>query len=237
MDFNTLLLGQDLTYSRLIKFECGSRVCVKERQLHNAYFYAILSATHLYGIITQMKFLFDFFPILLFFICYKFFGIYAATMVAMAASVIQVLAHRLKHNTYEKVHLISMAMILILGGATLFFHNVWFIKWKPTGIYWLSSILFFGSYFFGQKTLIQKMMDKNVNLPQNIWNRLNFAWSGYFLVMGALNLYVAYFFNTDIWVNFKLFGGAGFMLVFVFLQAMYLSKHATEIPIGDASNQ
>ena len=81
------------------------------------------------------------------------------------------------------------------------------------------------------------MMDKNVNLPQNIWNRLNFAWSAYCLVMGALNLYVAYYFSTDIWVNFKLFGGAGFMLIFVFLQAMYLSKHATEMPVSDLSNQ
>ena len=81
------------------------------------------------------------------------------------------------------------------------------------------------------------MMDKNVTLPINIWHRLNFAWAGYFFVMGALNIYVAYTFNTDVWVNFKLFGGAGFMLVFVFLQAVYLSKHATEIPIGETPNQ
>lgn len=175
-----------------------------------------------------MKLLFDFFPILLFFICYKFFGIYTATAIAMLASLVQVIFHRLKYQRYEKLHLISLALILLLGGATLFFHNPWFIKWKPTGIYWLSSIIFFGSAFFGKKTLIQKMMDGNINLPQKIWRRLNFAWALYFVLMGALNLYVAYTYDTDFWVNFKLFGGVGFMLVFVFLQAIYLTRHSVE---------
>lgn len=173
-----------------------------------------------------MKLLFDFFPILLFFVCYKFFGIYSATAVAMAASVAQVLFHRIKHQRYEKLHLISLSLILVLGGATLFFHNPWFIKWKPTGIYWLSSLVFLGSTFIGKKPLIQKMMDGNVCLPAKIWRRLNYAWAVYFILMGSLNLYVAYYYNTDFWVNFKLFGGVGFMLLFVFLQALYLTKHA-----------
>ncbi len=181
-----------------------------------------------------MKLLFDFFPIVLFFMCYKFFGIYNATAVAMVASVSQVIFHRLKHQRYEKLHLISMGLILVLGGATLFFHNPWFIKWKPTGIYWLSSLVFLGSTFIGKKPLIQKMMENNIQLPKKIWNRLNIAWSVYFLCMGGLNLYVAYFYNTDIWVNFKLFGGAGFMLIFVFLQALYLTKHSIEQPTKNA---
>lgn len=175
-----------------------------------------------------MKLLFDFFPILLFFVCYKFFGIYSATAVAMAASVVQVIFHRIKHQRYENMHLISLGLILVLGGATLFFHNPWFIKWKPTGIYWLSSLVFLGSSFIGQKPLIQKMMDGNINLPKKIWLRLNSAWALYFLLMGALNLYVAYYYDTDFWVNFKLFGGAGFMIIFVFIQAMYLTRHAIE---------
>ena len=182
-----------------------------------------------------MKLLFDFFPILLFFICYKFFGIYTATAVAMAASFIQVLFYRIKHQRYEKLHLVSLSLILVLGGATLFFHNPWFIKWKPTGIYWLSSIAFLGSTFIGKKTLIQAMMDKNISLPKKIWLRLNTAWALYFAVMGALNLYVAYYFDTDFWVNFKLFGGAGFMIIFVFLQAMYLTRHAIEHPSDEGT--
>jgi intracellular septation protein len=172
-----------------------------------------------------MKILFDFFPILLFFICYKFFGIYNATAVAMVASLIQVIFHRIKHQRYEKMHLISLALILVLGGATLFFHNPWFIKWKPTGIYWLSSIVFFGSSFIGQKPIIQKMMDGNITLPPAIWHRLNLAWCVFFAVMGGLNLYVAYNYSTDFWVNFKLFGGAGLTLLFIFLQAIYLTRH------------
>ncbi len=177
-----------------------------------------------------MKMLFDFFPIVLFFICYKFYGIYIATAVAMAASLLQVVFHRIKHKRYEKMHVISLGLILVLGGATLFFHNPWFIKWKPTGIYWLSAIAFIASEFVGKKTLIQKMMDGNINLPQKIWVRLNSAWALYFSIMGGLNLYVAYHYDTDVWVNFKLFGGAGFMLVFVFIQAIYLTRHAIEQP-------
>jgi len=175
-----------------------------------------------------MKFLFDFFPIVLFFVAYKFLGIYYATAIAMLGSLAQVLFYRIKHQRYEKLHLASLALILILGGATLFFHNPCFIKCKPTGIYWLSSLVFFGSSFIGKKPLIQKMMDSNINLPEKIWKRLNYAWALYFILMGGLNLYVAYYYNTDFWVNFKLFGGAGFMLLFVFLQALYLTKHAIE---------
>lgn len=175
-----------------------------------------------------MKLLFDFFPIVLFFLAYKFFDIYYATAIAMAASCAQVIFFRLKHQRYEKLHLASLALILVLGGATLFFHNPWFIKWKPTGIYWLSSLVFLGSNFIGTKPIIQKMMDGNVHLPNKIWRRLNYAWALYFMVMGTLNLYVAYHFTTNVWVNFKLFGGAGFMLIFVLLQAVYLTKHAVE---------
>ncbi len=186
-----------------------------------------------------MKILFDFFPIVIFFICYKFYGIYTATAVAMAASVFQVLFHRIKHQHYEKMHLISLALIIVLGGATLIFHNPWFIKWKPTCIYWLSSLVFLGSTFIGKKPIIQKMMDSNIDLPNNIWRRLNLAWCLFFAVMGGLNIYVAYNFSTDFWVNFKLFGGAGMTLVFIFLQAIYLTRHMgrkdlQEQPSGDS---
>ncbi|ASQ45661.1 septation protein A [Legionella clemsonensis] len=183
-----------------------------------------------------MKLLFDFFPILLFFISYKLFGIYNATAVAMAASLFQVIFHRVKHQRYEKIHLISLAIIFILGGATLFFHNPWFIKWKPTGIYWLTSLVFLLSPFVGKKPLIQKMMDGNIKLPTKIWYRLNYAWALFFVLMGSVNLYVAYFYSTDVWVNFKLFGGAGFTLLFVFLQAIYLTRHLIEKEIEQPSN-
>lgn len=175
-----------------------------------------------------MKLLFDFFPILMFFICYKLFDIYTATAVAMGASLFQVVFYRIKTQKYEKMHLISLGLILVLGGATLFFHNPWFIKWKPTGLYWLASLVFMSSSFIGKKPIIQKMMDGNISLPRKIWYRLNSAWALFFMLMGGLNLYIAYYFSTNIWVNFKLFGGAGLTLLFIFMQAMYLAKHVIE---------
>ena len=179
-----------------------------------------------------MKLLFDFFPILLFFICYKFFDIYIATAVAIFASIAQVAFHRIRYQHFDKIQLISLFLIVALGSATLFFHNPWFIKWKPTGIYWLSSIVFLGSLFIGEKTIIQKMMGGSITLEQTIWRRLNIAWAIFFMVMGALNLYVAYHYDTNFWVNFKLFGGAGLTLLFVFLQAIYLSKHNVDTAIS-----
>ncbi len=175
-----------------------------------------------------MKLLFDIFPIILFFICYKVYGIYSATIIAMAASLIQVVWFRIKEQHFEKMHLISLAVIMLLGSATLYFHNPSFIKLKPTGIYWLSAFAFIGSFYIGKKTLIQKMIDGNINLPQPIWNRLNFAWAIFFIIMGMLNLYVAHYYNTDTWVNFKLFGGAGLTLLFVILQSVYLTRHVVE---------
>lgn len=175
-----------------------------------------------------MKLLFDFFPILIFFISYKWFGIFTATAVAMIASLLQVISFRITHQRYEKMHLISLVVIFILGGATLFFHNPWFIKWKPTGIYWLTALALITSSWFSKKTLIEKMMDNNINLPQKTWTKLNYAWTLFFILMGWLNLYVAYLYSTDVWVNFKLFGSTGLTLLFVLMQAIYLSKHLKE---------
>lgn len=175
-----------------------------------------------------MKLLFDFFPILLFFISYKWFGIYYATAIAMLASLFQVIFYKLKYNCYEKMHLISFLIIFVLGGATLFFHNPWFIKWKPTGIYWLSSVALVISSCTSKKPIIQKMMESNIILPTKLWYTLNYAWAIFFLAMGAANIYVAYFYSTDTWVNFKLFGCSGFTLLFILLQAYFLKEYIIE---------
>lgn len=172
-----------------------------------------------------MKLLFDFFPIFLFFIGYKLFNIYIATAIAMGASFIQVFYFRLKHQYFEKMHLINFFIILLSGSATLFFHNPLFIKWKPTGIYWATALVFLLSPIFTPKTIIQRTLEHNINIPDRIWRRLNSAWGIFFIVMGFLNVYVAYYYSTDFWVNFKLFGCIGITLVFVCLQALYLSRH------------
>ncbi|MDP1615404.1 MAG: septation protein A [Methylococcales bacterium] len=179
-----------------------------------------------------MKILFDFFPIIVFFIAYRLFGIYAATAVAMIASILQVIVYRIQHKSYDKMHLISFGLIFVLGGATLFFHNPWFIKFKPTGIYWFMAVAILFSMRFSAKPLVQKMMEGNIALPDQIWFRLNLAWAIYFLILGCLNLFVAYHYSTDAWVNFKLFGGAGLTLLFVFVQALYLTKHVNPSTVG-----
>lgn len=172
-----------------------------------------------------MKLLFDFLPIFLFFIVYKFYGIYAATAVAMAASFIQVLFYRIKHGRFESMHVITFFSILILGGATLLLHNEIFIKWKPTILYWLMGLLFIGSSLFGKKPLIQKLMENNIELPTEIWQKLNISWFLFFIFLGAINIFVVYHFTTNAWVNFKLFGTSGLMLAFILAQGLYMSKY------------
>jgi intracellular septation protein len=177
-----------------------------------------------------MKFLFDFFPILLFFIAYKWLGLYPATAVAMAASAVQVAVYWLKHKRVESMHLLTLALIVVLGGATLLLQNEWFIKWKPTAINWLFAIVLLGSHYWSDTPLLQRMLTKQVSLPDFVWSRLSYSWITFFTLMGGLNLLVAYSFSTNIWVNFKLFGMLGFTLLFVVIQAIFLARHIDSTP-------
>lgn len=175
-----------------------------------------------------MKFLYDFFPILLFFIAYKMYGIYAATVVAIVASIIQVGTFWLKHRRFENMHLVTLGLIVVLGGATLWLQDERFIKWKPTLVNWLFGLAFLGSQFIGKKPLVERMMSAAVQLPNEIWGRLNLIWVIFFVFMGVANLYVVYNYDTDTWVNFKLFGMMGLTFAFVIAQAFYLARHMTE---------
>lgn len=172
-----------------------------------------------------MKMFFDFFPIVLFFIAYKFFGIYAATAVAMAASLIQVIVYRLKHRRFEFMHIITLIIIMALGGATILFHNEMFIKWKPTTVYWVFGLIFLATQFIGEKTLIQRLLADKISLPDFVWKRLNIGWMVFFIAMGIANLYVAYNFSTNAWVNFKLFGALGLTAVFAVAQSFYIARY------------
>lgn len=177
-----------------------------------------------------MKILFDFFPVALFFLTYKFCDIYTATIVVMAASAIQTGAFWLKHRKIKFTHGITLFLVLSLGTATLFFHNELFIKWKPTAVFWTFALLFLGSQIIGNKTLIQHMMDNKITLPLNIWHRLNLSWVLFFSCMGGINLYIAYEFNTSTWVAFKLFGVLGGTIIFGILQSLYMAKYIKEEP-------
>lgn len=178
-----------------------------------------------------MKLLFDFFPILLFFVVFKFYGIYYATAAAMIASLLQVAGYWIKHRRFEMLHMITLVCVIFLGGATLLFHNPLFIKWKPTVIYWAFAVVFFITQFIGGKPLIQRMMEEKMVLPAAIWQRLNISWVIFFAAMGCINIYVAYHFSTNIWVDFKLFGTIGLTFLFVLLQAFYMARH-TETQSG-----
>lgn len=173
-----------------------------------------------------MKPFFDLLPIIVFFIAYKLNGIYLATAFAMGVAALQLMITLLRGQKPEMMHIITIIMITVLGGATLFFHNELFIKWKPTVVYWLLGLVFSASQFIGQKPLVQKMLEKNLMLPKRTWVRLNAFWYSFFFIMGGLNLIVIYAFDTNTWVNFKLFGTLGLTFIFILIQGIMISKMA-----------
>ena len=172
-----------------------------------------------------MKFLFDLFPIILFFIAFKVYGIYVATGVAIAATFAQIGWLKMRRRKVDTMMWVSLGIIVVFGGATLFLQDETFIKWKPTVLYWAFSIGLAGTYAIARKNLIRAVLGEQMQLPEPVWTRLNMAWAGFFAFMGVLNLYVAFNYPTDTWVSFKLFGGMGLMIVFAILQAMYLARY------------
>lgn len=143
----------------------------------------------------------------------------------MIVSVLQILVYWLISRRFEKLHLIMLAFIMVLGGATLIFHEAIFIKWKPSVIYWILGLFLLFSHFIGKKPIMHRMLADKIELPHKIWGRLNFAWGIFFIFMGCLNLYVVYHYSTNAWVNFKLFGALGLTLLFLMIQMLYLSRY------------
>jgi len=174
-----------------------------------------------------MKFLFDLLPVILFFVAFKVADIYVATGVAIATTFVQVAWLKLRGKRVEPMLWASFGIIAVFGGATLFLQDETFIKWKPTVLYWLFGAVLAGAAL-ARRNLIRVMLSDQVQLPAPVWARLNLSWIAFFVFMGALNLYVAYNYSTDNWVNFKLFGGMGLMLLFVIAQAMVLAKYMDE---------
>ncbi|CAM3664140.1 septation protein A [Polynucleobacter antarcticus] len=181
-----------------------------------------------------MKFLFDLFPIILFFVAFKYADIYTATIVAMVATIGQILWVYYRHRKIDAMQWVSLVMILVFGSLTIFLHDKTFIQLKPTALYWLFAAALFISAQFFNKNWIQVLMGKQITLKeprsQSIWHQVNMAWSVFFLLMGALNLYIAFEFSEETWVNFKLFGSTGLLIFFVILQGVWLSRHMEETP-------
>lgn len=200
-----------------------------------------------------MKLLFDLFPVILFFAAFKYSEknpefaldwvgtllgnaavdirqapILLATIVVILATVAQILWVHFRHGKVDKMLWVSLGLVVLFGGMTLIFQNEAFIKWKPTILYWVfAGSMAFASLFMN-KNAIKTMLGEQLKLPEAIWQRLNLTWMAFFVVMGVLNLVVAFNFPTDTWVNFKLFGGMGLMFVFILVQGMLLSKYVEE---------
>ncbi len=203
------------------------------------------------------KLLFDLFPVILFFVVFKFAGahpeaaqafgsqylsalvsggevtlkqapILLSTAMAIIATFAQVLWLLLRRHPVDKMLWVSLLIIVVFGGATIYFHDEQFIKWKPTVLYWcFAAALLLAPILFG-KNLMRSLMGQQLQLPNEVWTRLNLAWGLFFTTMGLVNLYVAFTFPLDVWVNFKLFGFLGLMIAFVIAQSVYLSRYMKE---------
>jgi intracellular septation protein len=201
-----------------------------------------------------MKLLFDFLPIILFFAAFKYAEahkawaasfatsqlgflvsggevgpseapVLLATVVVILATLAQVAWLKLRGRKVDTMLWVSLGLVVVLGGATIYFHNETFIKWKPSVLYWAMGLSFWLSPLLFGKNLLRALMGAQMQLPARVWHRLNFAWVAFFAGMGLLNLWVAYSFSTDVWVDFKLFGGIGLMLLFTLAQGLYLNRY------------
>jgi intracellular septation protein len=201
-----------------------------------------------------MKIFFDFLPLILFFGTFKYaeghadwaarfatdhFGfmvsggvvgteeapVLLATVVVIVATAVQILVLLMRRRKIDLMLWMTFVLVVVLGGATVWFHNATFIKWKPSVLYWAMGLAFWVSQTVFRKNLLQSLVGDQLELPAKVWQRLNFAWIAFFALMGLLNLYVAYGFSTSTWASFKAFGATGLMLVFMVAQGFYLSRH------------
>src|SRR5574343_1158129 len=196
-----------------------------------------------------MKLLFDLFPVILFFASFKYSEkhpelaagwiapllgaavdikqapILLATIVVIVATVAQIAWVHFRHGKVDKMLWVSLGLVVVFGGLTLVFQDETFIKWKPTLLYWVFAVSMAFSALILKKNPMKAMLGEQLTLPEPVWNKVNLSWIAFFAVMGVLNLVIAFNFPTDTWVNFKLFGGMGLMLVFVLGQGMLLSKY------------
>ncbi|HGM5489543.1 TPA: septation protein A [Serratia fonticola] len=175
-----------------------------------------------------MKQFLDFLPLIVFFAFYKLYDIYVASGALIVATALALIFTWLKYRKVEKMTLITFAMVAVFGTLTLVFHNDLFIKWKVTAIYTLFALALLISQLVLKKPLIQRMLGKELTLPDKVWNNLNIAWALFFLACGLANIYVAFWLPQDVWVNFKVFGLTVLTLVFTLLSGVYIYRHMPE---------
>lgn len=192
-----------------------------------------------------MKILYDLFPLLLFFAAFKLYDIYVATAVAIVASLVQVGFNWFRTRRVETMPLVTLGVLVVFGGLTLALHDDTFIKWKPTLVYWVLAGLVLGSQAIGRKTFVERLLGGQIALPPAVWVRQNLSWGIFFLALGGLNLYVAFFFRPEldqaarqaIWVNFKVFGLLGLTLIFLLVQGLLMARHMQHEPPQDTHSR
>jgi intracellular septation protein len=201
-----------------------------------------------------MKLLLDFLPLVFFFATYKIAGLHAdaaatfathwlggivsggvvgakeapvllATVVVVAATLLQVVWMHLNKRKIDFMLWVSLTMVVLLGGLTVYLHNETFIKWKPSIAFWAMGLMFWGSQTFFHRNLLRSTLGSELELSDKVWQRLNFAWVAYFALMGLVNLWVVYSFSTDAWANFHTFGSTVLSVLFILGQGVYLSRH------------
>jgi len=180
-----------------------------------------------------MALFYEIFPVFLFFLAFKFYDIYVATVVGIVTTLMQVVLTRLTMKKWDTKQLVTLGVFLFFGSMTLYFHNPIFVKWKPTVIFWIFSMLIFASQFFTPKPLMQRLMENMLEgkgiVPVLIWKRLNLIWAMFFGVLGGINLYVAYFYSNNAWVNFKFYGITSALILLSVFQAIYLTRYMVEV--------
>jgi intracellular septation protein len=174
-----------------------------------------------------MQMFYEILPVFLFFLAFKFFDIYVATIVGIVATTAQVLLTRLITGKWDRKQVITMAIFVVFGSMTLYFHNPIFVKWKPTIIFWIFSVVIIGAHLFTNKTIMQRMMEEALQdmvVPVKAWRKISWLWAFSFMILGTINLYVAYYLSDNAWVNFKFYGITGALLVISIVQAVYLVR-------------
>ena len=183
-----------------------------------------------------MQLLLDFFPLIAFFVAFVTFDLYVATATIIVATALQIAYQWFRHRKINKMLLISGVLVAVLGGITLALRNPVFLQWKLTVVNWLFAAGFLGSQLFGSKTFTERIMGHAVELEPAMWRQLNTLWVVNFAAIGALNLYVMYNFDLQVWVYFKTFGMIGLSLLMVVGQAIWINSRMTDRSADSGGN-
>ncbi len=177
-------------------------------------------------------------PLIVFFVVFKLYGIYYATASLMVTTVALMSGHKLATGRYKKMHVVTAAVALLLGTATLVLHDKRFIQWKPTILLGCAAAAFLASTFFGRLPLARRALEsafsEPLDLSRRAWTVINLAWAAWFAVLAAANIYIARNFAEGVWVNFKVFGISIAMLIFMIPQVIWLNGKTRPAPAGKA---